>query len=170
MAGPTTIQRLPTGLLDMLGMQSTGASPNEIAGVVTPTVNLGDLYLWDRVRVLTANTPNIASVNPFASTVTPPQGEQWMVYGISMTTTGVVAAAAGFTAAMAINRGVSSLLWQLLQTPHPVTTGNLWASGIVWDTPIIMRPGDTLGVWVTSITGVPGVPVACSAVYAPIRI
>lgn len=170
MAGPTTIQRVPTGLLDMLGMQSTGVGPSEVAQLVQPVVDLGSLYLWDRVRVLTANTPNIASVNPFASTVTPPTGEQWFVYGISMTTTGVLAAATAFTAAMSINRGVSSLLWQNLMDPISASAGQLWASGRIWDTPIIMRPGDTLGVWVTAITGAPGVPVACSAIYAPVRI
>lgn len=170
MAGPTTIQQRAAGLLDLLGMQSTGNGPNDVAGIVAPVIDLKTMYLWDRARALTAATPVINAINPFATTVGPRSGEQWFLYGVSATTAGVLAAASTIGASFAINRGAATGVWQLITPRIVATAGELWAHGVVYEEPILLRGSDTIGVWVSQIAGVPGQAISITAWFAPVTV
>jgi hypothetical protein len=168
MADAKTIQRLPVGLLDMLGMQSTGDAPHVIAGEIQPTMDLTDLYLTDRLKGSNATTANVAAVGALLSTVGPPAGEQWMVYGLTGNS-GVLAAATAFTGNLLINRQ-SAGFSQFVSQPYAAANPALWAGGVSYEKPLIMRPGDLLGIWISAITGAPAVGVSLTAIYVPIRI
>jgi len=169
MADAKTIQRLPVGLLDLLGMQSTGDTPHMISGEVVPIVDLINLYLTDRLAGQNAATANVAAVGSLLSTVGPGPGEQWMVYGLTGSSTGALAAATGFTANLTINRASAGFV-QFLTPPYAVANPGLWAGGISFDTPFIMRPGDKVGVWISAITGAPASGINCTAIYSALRV
>jgi hypothetical protein len=169
MADAKTIQRLPSGLLDLLGMQSTGDTPHLISGEVVPIVDLMNMYLTDRLRGQNAATANVTVVGNLPSTVGPAAGEQWLVYGITGSSTGALAAATGFTANLFINRASTGFV-QFITPPYAVANPALWAGGVSWTEPVIMRPGDTVGVWISAVTGAPASGINCTAIYVPLRV
>jgi len=168
-ADAKTIQRLPVGLLDLLGMQSTGDTPHLISGEVQPTLDLTDLYLTDRLRGANAATANVTAAGSLLSAVGPPAGEQWLCYGFAGTSLGALAAATGFTANLLINRPSVGFA-QFITNPYPIANPGLWAGGVTYETPLIMRPGDTLGAWISAITGAPASALSLTAIYVPLRV
>jgi hypothetical protein len=169
MADAKTIQRLPAGLLDLLGMQSTGDTPHLISGEVVPMLDLIDLYLVDRLRGTNAATANVAAPGSLLTTVGPTPGEMWLCYGLSASSNGALAAATGYTANLLVNRP-STGFSQFITLPQAVANPALFATGVTFQKPLIMRPGDTLGIWVSAVTGAPASGVFCTAIYVPIRV
>jgi hypothetical protein len=168
-ADAKTIQRLPNGLLDLLGMQSTGDTPHLINGEVQGTLELSDLYLTDRLRGANAATANVAAVGPLLTTVGPPAGEQWMVYGFTGASDVALAAATGYTANLLINRA-STGFSQFVTQPFAIANPARWAGGVTYERPLIMRPGDLLGVWISAVTGAPASALSLTAIFVPIRV
>ena len=173
MAGPKTIQRLPVGLLDILGMQSTGDTPHLIADEVQPVMDLTDLYLTDRLSRSIAQTAVIAAIGfAVAGTVTPlgpAPGEQWMVYGL-MTSSGALAAATQITYVMAVSRTSLAAGAQYLTRQQVVANPNIFAEGLTFERPLILRPGDQLGIFVSQLTAAPAIAPFVSAFYVPVRV
>lgn len=169
MADAKTIQRLPVGLLDLLGMQSTGDAPHLVSGEVQPVLDLTDLYLTDRLRGANGATANVAAIGGLLTTVGPPAGQQWMVYGVAGTMSGALAAATGFTGTLLINRpsvGFAQFVGPTFAVANPAQ----WVGGQWFERPLIMRPGDTLGIWISAVTGAPAQSVGLSAIFVPLTI
>jgi len=174
MADRLTIQRLPTGLLDILGMQSTGDTPHSLEQSVSATLDTTELYLMDRFArrieqcaVIAATGTFIAGL-PVASPLGPSPGEQWMLYGITVTSTPLVAATA-VTYVFSLSR-TSLGGTQYLSSQQTVTNPNLFGQGQLWERPMILRPGDQLGIAVTQLVGLPAIAPFLQAFYVPIRI
>lgn len=170
MADAKTIQRLPTGLLDLLGMQSTGDTPHLMSGEVQPTLDLTDLYLTDRLAGANVATANVAVVGPLLTTTGPAPGEMWLVYGITGSSTGVLAAASGFTGNLLVTRPSSGGFSQFVSPSVAVANPALWAGSVTYERPMIMRPGDTLGYWVSAVTGAPASGISITAFFIRIRV
>jgi len=169
-ADAKTIQRLPVGLLDLLGMQSTGDTPHLVSGEVSPTLELLDLYLTDRLTGANVATANVTAVGPINTTTGPAAGEMWMVYGITATSQGALAAATGFTGNLFVNRPSSGGFSQFYGPPQAVANPALWAGSVHFERPMIMRPGDTLGFWISAITGAPASALSITAFFIRIRV
>lgn len=75
------IAGFPQGLLDLLDSQNFGRSPNELAEIVSPVVDLTDLYLTSRQVVQLTAGGNVANqssnLNNCGALV--PAGETWLV-------------------------------------------------------------------------------------------
>lgn len=170
MADAKTIQRLPVGLLDLLGMQSTGDTPHVINGEVQGTMDLTDLYLTDRLTGANVATANVAAVGPILTTTGPAPGEMWLVYGITGSSLGALAAATGFTGNILINRPSAGGFSQFVSQSAVVANPALWAGSVTYERPMIMRPGDTLGFWVSAITGAPASGISLTAFFIRIRV
>jgi hypothetical protein len=168
MADAKTIQRFPAGLLDILGMQSTGDTPHLIGGEVIPTIDLLDYYLIDRLRGQQATTANVAAIGGLVTTVTPPAGEQWLVYGFTGASA-ALAAATAFTATLAVFRA-STGFYQFIGPNVSAANPATYANGVSFSQPFIMRPGDVLAAWVSAVTGAPAVGIGLTAIFVPIRI
>ena len=149
-------------------MQSTGDTPHLIGGEVQPMIDLLDYYLIDRLRGAQATTANVAAVGGLVTTVIPPAGEQWLVYGFTAAS-GPLAAATAFTANIGVFRATTGF-YQFVTSPRAVANPATFAEGITFDRPFIMRPGDVLALWVSAVTGAPAVGVGLTAIYVPIRI
>lgn len=174
MADRLTIQRLPTGLLDILGMQSTGDTPHTLAESLVSTLDCTDIYLLDRFQrrieqcaVIAAAGTFIAGL-PTATPLGPQPGEQWMLYGITVTST-ALAAATNITYVFSLSR-TSLGGTQYLSDKQSVANPDVFGQGKLWERPMILRPGDQLGIAATLVTGAPAVAPFVQAFYVPIRI
>lgn len=73
------IQGLPTGLLDLLGIKSTGRNPRLLLDEVRPVVDIFSLYSGNRLEPI-ATSAALAAVGDGA-TITVPAGEAWDLIG-----------------------------------------------------------------------------------------
>lgn len=174
MADRLTIQRLPTGLLDILGMQSTGDTPHTLNASLVPTLDCSDIYLMDRFArrieqcaVIAAAGTFIAGL-PTATPLGPQPGEQWMLYGVTVTST-ALAAATNVSYVFSLSR-TSLGGTQYLSSQQSVANPNVFGQGLLWESPMILRPGDQLGIAATLVTGAPAVAPFVQAFFVPIRI
>jgi hypothetical protein len=174
MADRLTIQRLPTGLLDILGMQSTGDTPHSLEQSVSATLDTTELYLMDRFARRIEQTAVIAAAGTFiaglptATPLGPQPGEQWMLYGVTVTST-ALAAATNISYVFSLSR-TSLGGTQYLSSKQSVANPDVFGQGQLWERPMILRPGDQLGIAATLVTGAPAVAPFVQAFFVPIRI
>lgn len=166
-----TIQRYPSGLLDFLGMQSTGDTPHELAQELRASLDLTDLYLSDRLRAASAGGAVAITATGYQAggvqTVCP-SGENWLVYGMGMTSVAITAGAT-IKGCMGIFRQSSAQV-QLLPITFDCIAAELIVVGSWTEKPMVWRPGDSLSVYVGKTTGAPNVNWTGYVYYAPIRI
>lgn len=74
---PLDILKVPTGLLKILEIKSTGVSPQFLENSARATLDVRDLYLYDRVAYVTAE--GFATGNFSTTNLTVPEGELWGV-------------------------------------------------------------------------------------------
>jgi hypothetical protein len=170
-AGRMTIQRYPTGLLDFLGMQSTGDTPHELAQELRASVDLGDLYLSDRLRTVSAGGSGPITTTSYLAgglqTIVP-AGETWLVYSAYVTSTPVTAGAT-IKGNLAIFRQTAGQV-QILPASFSVLAAELILCSQIWERPMVMRPGDQLSLYIGATTGAPNVNWTGYLYYAPIKI
>jgi len=159
-AGPFDIQRLPYGLVDLLGMKGSGDRPHTLAQQIAVTLADGaDYYLGPRRTAVTGDTAiNIAATGFFAAVgVTPSAGEIWLCYNVTCSVNAATAAATAlkFWPVKSGNGGTAPDT----QLAEQLTLGAAdWgATSRVFERPQLFLPGDVLGFRVGSVTGVPAV-------------
>lgn len=154
MATPLTIQRFPRGLLDLLGSKSNGDNPTVLSPTVVPILDLSAMYQFDKMeaRSATTNVVNLAGAWAVTGTqLTVPAGEIWLLHNLSVNANANLAAGEAYTLVPAIYRTQWSK-WQLgPDFASGSGVGTRPSVGWQFERPEIMRPGDTVGVYVTSI-------------------
>jgi hypothetical protein len=176
MAGRFDIQRIPKGLVDLFGMKGTGDAPHTLADTVFASVDSMDLYLVDRMVPWISQTgvaPTvigflIASIAPTG----PAPGEQWLISsaGIRMP---AIAAATAITINFVLQRVAANAVGTVYESIAgplvlPASTGGFVTEHFA--KPVIARPGDTLGVFVSNITGVPASQPQLWMTYTPLGV
>jgi hypothetical protein len=152
---PRPYNRYPLGLLGLLDAKVRGQTPNELGEITQPVVELGPFLLAQGAEVLTDNTAAIAAnVNlGAAALLTAPQDEVWYVHAFSARANAVLGAATTVRfqplhqTALAIGTATAGLF--TLAPGITATTGERPASSAKH--PIIIAPGDQLGVLVTEL-------------------
>lgn len=155
MADPLTIQRYPRGLLDLLGSKSNGQNPVQLAQVVAPVIDVSALYQFDLVeqRAATTNAANLPGAwGVTGSNLTVPAGELWLVHNLSLAANTNLVAGESYQVRGAIYRAQWSQ-WQLSdQSVSCADAGSRPALGWQFHRPEIMRPGDSVGIYVVQVT------------------
>lgn len=172
MAGPQDIQRVPRGLIDLLGMRATGQTPAQLGGDVRGSLELLEFYLNERFVVFQGNTGNIIAnglQSPAGSTV--PNGQLWLLFQLSLSSN-ISAAGTGAFLTGGVLRNPSGIAPYFALTDQTnwaqQTTVNVGAN---FTRPVIMQPGDSLAVRTNAIiTAAPNLPVTVTAYYAAILI
>jgi len=156
MAGVTTIQRYPKGLLDFLGMKGTGDAAHEIAQQLVPTLEQTDFYLQDRLTYQLM-TPGIAipgvGMQSFALSAVP-DGFIRLIVDLSMRIP-TVAAGASVRCHLVAFRGTGSTYAVALTEALNVGANESNVAGVHYQRPLIMLPGQGLGVQTTVYVGAP---------------
>jgi hypothetical protein len=160
MADIQTIQRVPRGLLDLLGSKGTGDTPHLLNAALVPVIDLWWLYALENQQQLNGNTANLATGSQgfqaaATTTFTVPDGEIWLLLNHSISF-GPLAAGDIIMGKPAIRRQGNNVI-----LVAPVGCGSVVAAGANNDTPTvgwqlerpeIMKPGDQLGVMVETCT------------------
>lgn len=163
MAGPLTIQRVATGLADLLGLRATGQLPANLAETVAATVDIWPLYGLDRQAAKTGTSAAIGAVGTIFPSVgaptTVPAGEIWDVLGITISKNGggVLGAGTTYKIAPMISRNGLTNTTELLSPIVSFTTGeNPIVTATFRAGSLIARPTDFLGgICVGGTFGVP---------------
>lgn len=152
MAGPLTIQRVPRGLLDMLVMKGSGASPTDLAPYIQGSIDLSQLFLQDTVLNDNSNTNVVNAIGAFIATGSVvPDGQLRLVTNVTAVANANNAAGESVTFQLCYLRPQST-------TPHvfgePITVGNSvrGLKGYQFSSPLIARPGTSFGLYATSVT------------------
>jgi hypothetical protein len=82
MAGPFSLQRVPSALLSLFGIKSTGANPNQLAPFVQGTVDLRPFFGAETLQLQAAVNATVVNIGDRAA-MTVPSGESWLLYGVS---------------------------------------------------------------------------------------
>lgn len=155
MAGLGTVQRIPRGFLEMLSMKGTGQLPSELNPNLQAVVDARDLYLADVFDSFTCNTNVAAVTGRFDSAtvgrITVPSGELWLLQQMSVTSTDM-AAGESYTLRLCLSRANFSTLE--LSPEQASASGVNSRIGLGWrlETPAILRPADTWGIFITQVT------------------
>ena len=167
MADRGTIQRYPTALLPILGMQSSGDTPTELENTVKGTIDLTHMYLRDRMRCAQiGQSPNAAGywLQPLI-----PAGEQWLVYSISANIT-QAAATTGTYKLAALLASTFASLYVGFGAPSALVASGQTALGYWFDQPRLFRTGDTFGFVVEQYTGAGASSASSLVQYVPLSI
>jgi len=171
MAGPLTIQRFPKGLIEILGMRATGDTPAQLAQDVSGDLDLLDFYLLDRCqdRLITSiSIPAVGEIN-MGTTAGPAPGFIWLVYDLAVRLP-TPAAASSIQCVWGIQRTASAMtMIEGLRSPV-VLPGDTFDAAKHFEKPLIMRPGDLVGVATRIFTGAPGIATSGRIYFAEIGI
>jgi hypothetical protein len=170
MAGPLTIQRFPKGLIDLLGMRATGDTPAQLAQDVGGSLELQDLYLFD--RLIGQRTGTAVAINALGNFAflnqSVPDGRLRFLYGLSVEVP-APAAATALTLVLTVNRGAANVRNFVGPSTKLIAgEGNAW--GAWFGPPMLLGPGDSTSIYCSQVTGAPAVTVTGIAWYADVGI
>jgi hypothetical protein len=148
---PQLINRVPPGLLSLLGIQSTGRNPVLLADDLQPVLNLTDAYLFAQ-SVPFADTTAAIGATGFVSGLsspTPPPGEIWVFSSYTVVFTVPLPAGTTYRVRPCVGETSSGII---------VHCGEV-ASGTVGERPIArsgepfyVAPGQLVGAYCESVT------------------
>jgi len=147
------IQRVPRGLLDILGLKATGDTPHQLAQEISGGLDITPLYLQDQLRSITGFIAGVAGGYNLVSTV--PNGEMWWMTNVG----GLLTAGAAGTGKLVwcYRRKLASGDWKSIglgvhsyAVNDAIVTGGQVNSG---PQPLILMPGDDFGAYVGNFVG-----------------
>lgn len=148
---PSLVNRLPVGLLSLLGIKSTGLNPSTLLDEVRPTVDLSQYYLsdtWENTFGLTAaaNAPGLWA----ATAIAPPRGQLWVYDDLVVSVTSNLLAGTTYRVRPIVFDVASSIVMASATTSVTFTAGEQCSIG--FGRPVIIRPGETAGAFVEAVT------------------
>lgn len=149
MAGPLTIQRFPKGLLGLLGSQVGGDTPAELAPAAVAVLDILQFYGSDLRQNAQVNVGNLA-VGGFTlistNATSCASGEIRLLHEFSVQCSTAAPAATDITVAVAIQRAQGAPVMFTFEPRQNVQAGDFLALGVHFETPLLMLPGDALGI------------------------
>jgi len=150
MAGPSSIQKVPTGLLSFLDMKGTGANPVDLTPGVVPILNVTEAY--DYPLELAVADVAVNSPNDEAQLIVPAT-ERWRVlgigYGVSATGGGNFEAFVG----LRLPRSGSTEFMSIMprEEPQTLVAGRPWFTGQLLANPLWLEAGSIIAARVVAI-------------------
>jgi len=80
---PTPLTGFPNGLLSLVGSNNFGEAPRLLSEVVSPVVDVGELYAASKLETPAQSTFTVLNGANNANSITVPAGEMWRVYKVS---------------------------------------------------------------------------------------
>lgn len=152
---PMPIQRVPLGLLELLGGKGSGATPNQLLDGVVAVLDLEHFYLAPLTRVVTGSTATVNATGTWMNTSSAmivPAGELWLVRNASVvaaTPLGVGESCAVqmlYVSAGYSNANILGTPSQFPQNTRPAVGWNFGNDGLM------LLPQSNFGVFVTEAT------------------
>lgn len=166
---PITINRVPTGLLALLGSKVAGRSPANMLEVVQPGIDFTPFYLAGAMEWQVA-TVNVAAVGRALSTLVVPQNELWFVHLFTVTCGAGLGAGQAIQIAPAINVTVTGVDRNLQVGEYSTlgATGDQPSAANMY--PFVALPGSVFAVAISRLTAGPVNGVGLHAQVARVQI
>lgn len=149
---PQLINRVPPGLLSLLGIKSLGQNPSLLADQVAPILELGNFYLGASSQIVGTTTGTVNATGIWAvAAIQPNPGELIICSSLFCSTAANLAAATTIRFVPVVFNVQSGLP---ISSPSARlasgTAGERPSSG--WEQAVVIAPGQCAGIWVDSIT------------------
>ena len=147
------INKIPLGLLNMLGSQTGGKNPFDLAEIVRPTVDLTSFYHAQALKTSAVSLVYTAVGDNVQMEV--PAGEAWFVYtiGVSVTSvTGADRAAFGVYLRDLPKSGVAATLIFNTRELNDVVAGDILSDSVRFPVPLPLTAGMELSLLTHSLT------------------
>lgn len=149
---PSLVNRVPPGLLSLLGIKALGVNPSVLPDELTSTIELLDLYAAANSTIGQFPTAVVGAVGLFAGTGgTVPAGKLWLVSNVTVVTTATLAAGTTYVDITPV--------WYEAGLPRVMTFGQVKAGGTAGqriavgsDTPVILPPNASVGLHCGGVT------------------
>jgi len=164
---PSLINRVPPGLLSLLGIKALGQNPSVLGDLLQAHLDVTSLYL-NAFADVTANTttafnsPGIQGPSGF----TVPPGEMWVVTRAAGYTGANLPAATTVRCRMSVYDTVSQRL-QYVGPSTTATTGERLSCAL--DGPVVLTSGEAVQVYCESFTGT-GIAMTVAAKVAKLTV
>lgn len=149
---PSLINRVPLGLLGLLGIKALGKNPSFLQDTVQPTVDLSNLYVHSNLELLEALTGNVNAVGVFTSGgVQNLSGEFWVFPRVC-----IRGATLGAATTYRLRLGLQDINLGLVVASSPNAASGATGERIYlgWEGPIIVPPGYALTILCEQYAGV----------------
>lgn len=166
---PGLIQRVPLGLIDFLGLQSSGGNPTVLPDQLSSILDLTPFYLANRWEALQTTTAAISTLGAtVVSVLTVPAGQIWYCDQFQ------IAGSTNVTAATAIRVKLGVIDVQttgiIAMSPNSVSGAAGERLSLGFGRELIMQANQAPCVYVESVTGAPAVQVDVSLRFARLRV
>lgn len=136
------INRIPTGLQDLVGNTSQGKNPDELSNTVVPTVDMQWAWEVEKIRYNRISTQFAASYQRHTMTV--PDGVMWLPISIA----GEALANSGETIAFSIGilaaNGINEVALNMSPIRIAVAGNEVVTCGFTWSTPTPLTAGEAV--------------------------
>lgn len=148
---PGVVQRVPMALLDLLGLKSTGQNPVLFSELLGPSIDMTDLYLANRWEIINASVAAIATTGlKTTGSWEPADGTVLVIDGACIQFATVLAAATTYRLRLCLYTVQTGNPFRMAPSAVTTTVGEIVAGA--WDGPIVVRPGEGLGIWAENVT------------------
>lgn len=169
MSGPLIIQRFPLGLIDILGMQSSGDTPTQLSEQISGEIELGRMYMLPRGENLIAVIAGATFGLPAVAPITVPVGEAWVLWNVSARVTALGALTFSVQPGILRTRNPSGggTGFFALSPPEGVLAANESAAAS-WQGTEVLLPGD--GLTINVVRASAATNVSLSAFFTRLRV
>lgn len=144
---PSPINRYPRGILSLLDIKNFGRAPSIFPDELVPIVDMTQLYVTDQLRYTGAGYTGLAAPGD-VSFGGPADGKLWIVEfaGVQVTTNA--------TGSVSMNLYLATPQFGGIQVPltNSVFANPAAVSSVVLHGPLIVQPGENLGVVFGTVT------------------
>lgn len=130
-------------------MQTSGDTPVDLAAQLLPIIDISDYYFRDRIENKQSSAISVNGAGTFTNaSMDIPTGEAWIVTDISAQTNTLAVGNEMRIRAMIQYGGLNNTILVTYGEPTPtLVSGENANVGFHFDRPILLRPGDSVGLW-----------------------
>lgn len=148
---PQLINRIPPGLLSLLGIKGTGLNPVLLADELRPIIDTTEAYYAAVSQPYEDTTAALSTTGFAGGTISsPPPGEIWIFPSVIAKFSAALAAGTTYRVRIAVAQAGSGQLLHIGPDAASGTTGSQPVTSSAG--PIYVRPGELLGVFVEAVT------------------
>lgn len=166
---PSQVNRVPPGLLSLLGIKASGQNPSILPDTLTPTLELLDLYMAGNAQEVVASTSAVNLVGIWGvASLQPGPGELYLVERMSVSTTTALAAGTTYEVQPMLYEASTGARRYTVGPRVGATVGQVFCTAS--ERPFIVTPGYRLGAFVSVATLGVAQQFAVAVRYVPLTV
>lgn len=145
------LQRYPLGLLGLLDLKDMGQGPSEFRRDLTTVIDATPFYLASRPSANSGQALAVNATGFFAAAgLTITEQTVWVIQRMSARPSAALAAGVSIRYRLAISRAAGN---NIVALPNTASGAPTEFPNCAVDGPLLLLPGDALGIWVEQIAG-----------------